>query len=288
MVIILGDTVQGRPFAPKGGVVQVIGLLDVEPVECSLGVPCELSVPYLAAGTACMEGSEGFLFLQYFFRQETSCTVLTRNASTTALVLGILQTVTTASNQSNRNTGKPYSSRTGLYYEYQRWYDPGNGRFISQDPLPDYRHQPQSLNPYVYVVNQPTRLTDPSGADFLWQFCGGGERCGGAGGSYTPTVTVEDLPQIEVDTSTSVEVLSPTETASLTDTFQNLAVESIETPSAEPSVGSRGLANQDQDITNVQKFLGRLETDSSRRALTQEARLQKFSLPKYNCQPNAL
>jgi len=30
-------------------------------------------------------------------------------------------------------TGKPVSQTTGLYDEYQRWYDPSAGRFISTD-----------------------------------------------------------------------------------------------------------------------------------------------------------
>jgi RHS repeat-associated protein len=60
-------------------------------------------------------------------------------------------------------TGKPYSNVTGLYYEYQRWYDPSNGRFISQDQLPGSQSSPQSFNRYSYALNQPTLLTDPSG-----------------------------------------------------------------------------------------------------------------------------
>ena len=59
-------------------------------------------------------------------------------------------------------TGKPYSTATGLYYEYQRWYDPSTGRFISQDP-PGSVINPQSLNQYAYVANTPTSLVDPSG-----------------------------------------------------------------------------------------------------------------------------
>ena len=40
-----------------------------------------------------------------------------------------------ATTEKDRFTGKSFSSTTGLYYEYQRWYDPSIGRFISQDPL---------------------------------------------------------------------------------------------------------------------------------------------------------
>jgi len=69
-----------------------------------------------------------------------------------------------ACNSTDRFTGKPVSATTGLYYDFQRWYDPSVGRFINQDPLPGYASDPQSLNPYVYVENTPTSLVDPTGA----------------------------------------------------------------------------------------------------------------------------
>jgi hypothetical protein len=37
------------------------------------------------------------------------------------------------------------------------------GRFIQKDPFPGLLTQPQTLNPYAYVVNNPVNLTDPSG-----------------------------------------------------------------------------------------------------------------------------
>jgi RHS repeat-associated protein len=60
-------------------------------------------------------------------------------------------------------TGKPVSQTTGLYYYGARWYDPSTGRFISQDPIKGKLSNPQTLNPYVYVVDCPTVLTDPTG-----------------------------------------------------------------------------------------------------------------------------
>jgi len=60
-------------------------------------------------------------------------------------------------------TGNSYSSTNGLYYEFQRWYDYSTGRFISQDPLPCHLPNPQSLDAFSYVLNQPTSLVDPSG-----------------------------------------------------------------------------------------------------------------------------
>jgi RHS repeat-associated protein len=61
--------------------------------------------------------------------------------------------------------GKPYSAATGLYYYYQRWYDPSIGRFISSDPKHGAISSPQSLNLYIYVVNSPVTLSDPNGLD---------------------------------------------------------------------------------------------------------------------------
>ena len=60
-------------------------------------------------------------------------------------------------------TGKPYSSSTGLYYYFQRWYDPSIGRFISQDDIVGFRSDPQSFNRYLYARDTPMTLTDPSG-----------------------------------------------------------------------------------------------------------------------------
>jgi hypothetical protein len=53
-----------------------------------------------------------------------------------------------------------------LYYYYHRWYDPSIGRFISPDPKHGHLSNPQSLNLYIYVVDLPTTLKDPSGLDW--------------------------------------------------------------------------------------------------------------------------
>ena len=69
---------------------------------------------------------------------------------------------TSAGTETYKFTGNSYSSTNGLYYEFQRWYDNATGRFISQDPLPGHLRNPQSLDAFSYVLNQPTRLVDPS------------------------------------------------------------------------------------------------------------------------------
>lgn len=77
--------------------------------------------------------------------------------------------VETAWLETYRFNGKPVSQTTGLYYYGARWYDPSVGRFISPDPKHGRLSNPQSLNPYVYVLNIPTTRVDPTGmADCSW------------------------------------------------------------------------------------------------------------------------
>jgi len=51
----------------------------------------------------------------------------------------------------------------GLYDYRARFYDPVLGRFIQPDPIVPEPGNPQALNRYAYVYNNPLRYTDPSG-----------------------------------------------------------------------------------------------------------------------------
>ncbi len=87
-----------------------------------------------------------------------------------------------------------------MYYDYQRWYDPSTGRFISQDPVPGILSDPQSLNPYAYVYNDPASLTDPSGL-----YTGFNAKCpdsctGSAGVSNADWLTAVIVALTSVDT----------------------------------------------------------------------------------------
>jgi RHS repeat-associated protein len=62
-------------------------------------------------------------------------------------------------------TGREWDSETGLYYYRARYYDPKIGRFITKDPFPGILLNPQTLNPYPYVGNNPVNHLDPLG---LW------------------------------------------------------------------------------------------------------------------------
>jgi RHS repeat-associated protein len=81
--------------------------------------------------------------------------------------------------------GRALDPETGLYYFRARYYDPGTGRFLTEDPLSPAgllaasrtnssgarlllgldQRSPLSLNAYSYVNNSPTNLRDPYGLD---------------------------------------------------------------------------------------------------------------------------
>ena len=93
-------------------------------------------------------------------------------------------------------TGREWDAVEGLYFYRARFYDPAAGRFLSFDPiLRGYEHKtastctesvgafplkrPQELHPYIYVLNNPINLTDPSGkAPVYGNYCGSGNNPG--------------------------------------------------------------------------------------------------------------
>ena len=60
-------------------------------------------------------------------------------------------------------TGKEKDKETGLYYYESRYYDSSLARFASVDPWSGDLSDPQSLNKYSYVRNNPVKYVDPSG-----------------------------------------------------------------------------------------------------------------------------
>lgn len=60
-------------------------------------------------------------------------------------------------------TGQKRDTGTGLYYYGARYYDGVSGRFISADTIVPKPGNPQDLNRYAYVRNNPLKYTDPTG-----------------------------------------------------------------------------------------------------------------------------
>jgi RHS repeat-associated protein len=81
----------------------------------------------------------------------------------------------------NRYTSYDRSQQTGLDYAVNRTYDSGQNRFTQVDPLQmgsTNLANPQSLNLYAYVENDPVNFVDPDGlnecsAEFSYEQCGG-------------------------------------------------------------------------------------------------------------------
>ncbi|MGI8666876.1 MAG: RHS repeat-associated core domain-containing protein [Jatrophihabitans sp.] len=91
-------------------------------------------------------------------------------------------------------TGAQYDTASGLYYLRDRMYDPGTGRFLSEDaPTLRYYHPPigrwshssgidtsstMSSAPYAYAANEPLDSSDPSGDSVLSRGGGVAKSCG--------------------------------------------------------------------------------------------------------------
>ena len=60
-------------------------------------------------------------------------------------------------------TGHKNDPETGLVYMKSRYYDAALCRFISADTMGVRLMNPQTMNRYSYVVNDPVNLVDPDG-----------------------------------------------------------------------------------------------------------------------------
>ncbi|MEK7672304.1 MAG: RHS repeat-associated core domain-containing protein [Patescibacteria group bacterium] len=120
---------------------------------------------------------------------------------------------TTTSYKNNyKFTGKELDADTGLYYYSARYYNPQLGRFISQDPWEGDLNDPQSLNKYSYVRNNPLKYIDPTGETFSlfnptdYSFDNG---CSGdcvLGSNYTPSANSSSGPIDESGNSIQLDL----------------------------------------------------------------------------------
>ncbi|MCP4712569.1 MAG: RHS repeat-associated core domain-containing protein, partial [Planctomycetes bacterium] len=59
--------------------------------------------------------------------------------------------------------GEQYDPNAGFYYLRARYYAPGIGRFVTQDPWMGNTYDPVSLHKYLYANGNPINRIDPSG-----------------------------------------------------------------------------------------------------------------------------
>ena len=71
-------------------------------------------------------------------------------------------------NTDRKFTGQTEDEAAGLYWYASRAYDPEIGRFVSPDSIVPDPSNPQSLNRYAYVRNNPLKFVDPSGHSDEW------------------------------------------------------------------------------------------------------------------------
>ena len=60
-------------------------------------------------------------------------------------------------------TGGIYDQSTGLYYLNARYYNPEDGRFMTEDTYRGEIMKPETGHLYVYCANNPVNYVDPSG-----------------------------------------------------------------------------------------------------------------------------
>jgi RHS repeat-associated protein len=78
-----------------------------------------------------------------------------------------------------RFAGQYFDEETGLHYNWNRYYDPATGRYITADPI----GLEGGINHYAYVYGNPSNLIDPTG-EYAWAGAAVGAVIGGVSGYY--------------------------------------------------------------------------------------------------------
>ncbi|HNT78903.1 MAG TPA: RHS repeat-associated core domain-containing protein [Anaerolineae bacterium] len=128
---------------------------------------------YYAGGqrVAMRQGSSAPIFLLGDHLGSTSKTYNTANGATTEQ----RYTPWGGTRSSSSPTSFQYTGQrkdaTGLYFYNARYYDPYLNRFLSPDTIVPDPTNPQSLNRYSYVLNNPLGYTDPTGHRECGEYC---------------------------------------------------------------------------------------------------------------------
>ncbi|MFC4812911.1 RHS repeat domain-containing protein [Paenibacillus sp. GCM10023250] len=92
-----------------------------------------------------------------------------------------------------------WDKKTGLQYLRARWYNPETARFTSEDTFEGELKNPNSLNLYVYALNNPLNYSDPTGhaaTKFQYDYRGGAPvpRMPSMGGGSAGASTIRTTP----------------------------------------------------------------------------------------------
>jgi RHS repeat-associated protein len=154
-------------------------------------------------------------------------------------------------------TGTERDSESGLDNFGARYNASTMGRFMSPDPLGGHQEDPQTLNRYSYVRNNPLSLTDPTGLDFYLNCLQDSSTC--QGGHVGTTTTTTDANGNTTSSFTATVVTS----ASLQD----------------PNSGNTATVNQNgvQITTGGQTYQGTFISNTPAADVQGSGQLQDFS-----------
>jgi RHS repeat-associated protein len=121
--------------------------------------------------------------VDYYFSDHLGTARIVANSSGTILddsdfyPFGGERPVSSSSGNTYKFTAKERDSESGLDNFGARYSSSATGRFMSPDPLAGHTEDPQTLNRYPYVRNNPLNLTDPTGLDFHLSCQTQGDKC---------------------------------------------------------------------------------------------------------------
>lgn len=104
----------------------------------------------------------------------------------------------------SRYTGKERDAESGLDYFGARYMSSNMGRFMSPDPViitPERLANPQELNLYAYVANNPLRFIDPTGEVLQ---CAGDDKSRGQCFSDLQQIAGDAASRLSIDAKTGV------------------------------------------------------------------------------------
>jgi RHS repeat-associated protein len=116
---------------------------------------------YFGAQRVAMRTSAGVTYLHGDHLGSTSATSGAINSSSTYYPYGAVRSGSLPTDYTF--TGQKRDNEANLMFYNARYYDSAIGRFTQPDTIVPNLFNPQSLNRYAYVLNNPVRYTDPTG-----------------------------------------------------------------------------------------------------------------------------
>ncbi len=124
---------------------------------------------YFGAQRVAMRTASGVTYLHGGHLGSTSVTSGANSSTQTYYPFGTVRTTSGTLPTDYTFTGQKLDASTGLMYYGARYYDAAIGRFAQPDSIVPNPYNPQSLNRYSYVYNNPVRYYDSDGHCF--PFC---------------------------------------------------------------------------------------------------------------------